>query len=402
MLLLIAAAAPPASAQDPPDSSPRDPAETARFRLGPLRFTPSITLTDVGVDTNVFNDATNPKQDTVGALGPAADIWMHAGRSLFSGKASVQYLYFDKFKNERAWNTIDRLRWEVPLSRFTPFVQGSYVNAKTRSGFEIDSRVRQMEQNVELGTDVALTGQVHLVLSGARMRSAFDDPDSPLAGVLAANLNRWANLERMQLRYRLTTLTTFLINAEAIQDRFDGEALRDTNSISVMPGFEMKPSALVSGRVLVGVRVFEPLRTIIPAYRGPVASVDATYVVRATRLTARVARDVNYSYQADQPYYALTDVGLVVTQRLTYSWDVVVRGAQQLLDYTATRTAVKASADPQLDTIRQYGGGIGYRLGQTFRLGIDGTYFRRRSSNVALRDFEGLRVGASVTYGLPQ
>jgi hypothetical protein len=28
---------------------------------------------------------------------------MHAGRSLFSGKASVQYLYFDKFKNERAW-----------------------------------------------------------------------------------------------------------------------------------------------------------------------------------------------------------------------------------------------------------------------------------------------------------
>jgi hypothetical protein len=81
------------------------------------------------------------------------------------------------------------------------------------------------------------------------MRSAFDDPDSPLADVLAANLNRWAIPGAMQLRYRLTTLTTFVINAEAIQDRFDGDALRDTNSISVMPGFEMKPSALVSGRV---------------------------------------------------------------------------------------------------------------------------------------------------------
>jgi hypothetical protein len=63
---------------------------------------------------------------------------------------------------------------------------------------------------------------------------------------------------------------------------------------------------------------------------------------------------------------------------------------------------VQASADPQLDTIRQYGGGIGYRLGQTFRLGIDGTYFRRRSSNVALRDFEGFRVWRLCHLWLPQ
>ena len=402
ILLLVAAAAAPALAQGSTDPSERDPSEAARFRLGPLRFTPSISITDVGVDNNVFNDPQDPKQDTIGALGPGTDFWMHAGRSLFSGNASVQYLYFDKFKNQRAWNSSHKLRWELPLSRFTPFIQGTYANTKNRTGYEIDSRLRQTEQNVELGTEVALSGQMRLVLSGARSRTAFDDQESVLAAELATALNRRSNAEKIQLRYKLTTLTTFVVNAEAVQDRFEGDALRDANSIAVQPGFEMKPSALVSGRVLVGVRVFEPLRTIIPAYRGPVASVDATYIVRATRLAVKVARDVNYSYQADQPYYALTDLGLVVTQRITYSWDVVVRGGYQVLDYTAIRTAVQASADPQVDTIRQYGGGIGYRLGHTFRLGVDSIYFRRRSSNVALREFEGLRVGASVSYGLPQ
>jgi len=144
------------------------------------------------------------------------------------------------------------------------------------------------------------------------------------------------------------------------------------------------------------------LQTVVPPYRGPVASVDATYIVRATRLAIKVSRDVNYSYQAVQPYYALTDVGLALTQRLTYTWDVVLSAARQTLDYTAIRTAGQASTDPQLDTVHQFSAGFGYRIGHTLRLGVDGIYFHRRSSNVALRDFEGFRAGASVTYGLPQ
>jgi hypothetical protein len=402
MLFLLVAAAASATAQESTDASERDPSQAARFRLGPLRFTPSISLTNLGIDNNVFNDPLNPKQDTVGAAGPAVDLWMHAGRSLFSGKASVEYLYFDTYENERAWNSSHRARWEVPLSRFIPFIEGSYANTKNRSGYEIDARLRQTDQNVRLGTELALSSQMRLVLSGARSRLAYDEQESVLASAAAAALNRWSNTETMQLRYKLTTLTTFVVNAQAVQDRFEGEALRNANSIAVMPGFEMKPSALVSGRVLVGMRDFAPLQTIVPPYRGPVASVDATYIVRATRLAMKVSRDVNYSYQAVQPYYALTDVGLAVTQRLTYTWDVVLSAARQTLDYTAIRTAGQASTDPQIDTVHQFSAGFGYRIGHTLRLGVDGIYFHRRSSNVALRDFEGFRAGASVTYGLPQ
>jgi Putative beta-barrel porin 2 len=404
VLLLAAAGAVQASAQEAlvPADREIDPSETARFRLGPLRFTPSISLTNLGVDTNVFNESTNPKQDTIGAIGPAANLWMHMGPSLFTGKASVEYLYFDRYESQRAWNQSHRLKWEVPLGRFIPFAIGDYANTKNRTGYEIDSRVRQKDQRVGLGTEMELSGQWRLIMAATRSLLAYDRHESLLAEDLSTSLDRWTNAEKLQLRYRLTPLTTFLVNAEAAQDRFVYDELRNTNSIAVLPGFEMKPSALISGKVNIGFRTFTPLREVIPEYRGPVASVDATFVARATRLGLKVGRDVSYSYQKNLPYYTLTDVMLQLTERLSYTWDVVLQGGRQTLDYAVIRTAL-LTTDPQVDTIHQYGAGIGYRVGHTVRFGVDGIYFRRRSNAVPLqRDCEGLRIAASATYGLPQ
>ena len=56
----------------------------------------------------------------------------------------------------------------------------------------------------------------------------------------------------------------------------------------------------------------------------------------------------------------------------------------------------------QLDRIRQYGAGVGYRVGQTLRLGFDAVRYRRQSSDFVLREYDGLRFGASISYGLPQ
>ena len=57
---------------------------------------------------------------------------------------------------------------------------------------------------------------------------------------------------------------------------------------------------------------------------------------------------------------------------------------------------------PQADTIRQYGAGVGYRLGRTLRLGVDALYYRRSTVNGPANDYEGMRAGVSVVYGLPQ
>src|SRR5207244_1228451 len=138
----------------------------------------------------------------------------------------------------------------------------------------------------------------------------------------------------------------------------------------------------------------------LPSFRGVVASVDATFIVRATRVQAKVARDVAFSYQEEQPYYVITDTGLTITERLGYTWDAVARGGYQRLDFR--RLVSLSDVAPQLDYIVQYGGGFGYRAGRVLRVGLDATYFRRHSSAVAARDYRGFRAGLSVSYGLPQ
>jgi hypothetical protein len=376
-----------------------DEPEEGRFRFGPLRFTPSIVASNVGVDDNVFNDKLDPKSDTTGALGPAVELWMRAGRSRLSGKLSSQYVYFKTYKNQRSWNTTDELKWEFPLGRITPFIAGTYVNTKSRPGFEIDSRAHLRTDSATLGMAVRLTGITSLVLSGSRGETVFDDDELFLGANLANALNRTTQNEQMQLRIKLTSLTTFVVQGDALQDRFTLDRIRNADSIRVLSGFELRPAALIAGKVFVGVRKFDALDRSLSDYTGPVAQVDATYTAGPTRLAVTVNRDLTYSFEVLQPYYALTDLRLAITERLGRGVDVVANGGRQVLDY---RQLLSAPTAARTDTIRQYGVGAGYRVGHTLRIGFDVLHYSRKSTQVSLFDFDGLRYGVSVSYGLPQ
>lgn len=377
-----------------------DPGEAARFRFGPLRFTPSIVVSNLGVDNNVFNEVDNPKRDTTAAFGPAANYWLRMGKARLSGRTSAQYLYFKEFSNQRSWNGSSDARIEMPLARLTPFISGVYTNSRERPGYEIDSRARRRDQTFSLGTDLRLSGKTTIVLTASQNRLFYDREETFLGASLADALDRTTNKERLQLRYALTPLTTFVLTSEGIQDRFSVADDRDADSIRVMPGFEMKPFALISGTVAVGIRRFNVLGDAIPDFNGLVASAALNYAISATQLAVRWNRDLEFSYQAEEPYYALNDVSLTITQRITRAWDVVARGGRQSLAYRLATSA--ATRQERVDVGAVYGAGIGYRFGESIRLGIDANYYKRDSDALGIRNYEGLRAGASVSYGLPQ
>lgn len=376
-----------------------DPSETARFRLGALRFTPSIRISDVGIDNNVFNEANDPKQDTTAAVGPAVDLWLKMGKSRLSGKASGQYLYFDKYENQRSWNTNVDARWDLPLSRVAPFVRAHRNNTKDRAGYEIDSRVRLIQQDGGLGTSVRLSGKTTVVVEASRQRQRYDDKDPLLGDRIARSLDRDSDVESAQFRVQLTPLTTFVILGEAVQDRFRLSPDRDAHSIKVAPGFDLRPGALISGKVSLGVRQFDGLAAQMPDYTGFVSNVSVSYIRRATKVDAAISRDLLYSYEPQQPYYAQLDTGLTVTQRITSRWDIVGRGARQSLAYQNVTTTELAD---RIDHLWRAGAGIGFRFAEAARLGLDANYYRRDAATSAFQQFEGLRIGATFSYGLNQ
>ncbi len=67
----------PALAQES-DGSPTS--RNVRVRIGPVLMNPTIALTNLGVDHNVFNDPPDksPKEDFTFTVTPASDFWIHA------------------------------------------------------------------------------------------------------------------------------------------------------------------------------------------------------------------------------------------------------------------------------------------------------------------------------------
>jgi hypothetical protein len=377
-----------------------DPFETARFRFGPIRFTPAIEITSLGHDSNVFNEAENPKSDTTAAFGPTVQLWMRPGGTRLSARFGGQYLYFKDFANERAWNTRNEAKWEVPLARLTPFIEGSYVNTQERQGYEIDSRARRHDDTLAGGTALRISGKTQFVLSFKRANIEYDEDEAFLGTALADALNRREELARVQFRYALTPLTTFVVDTDIGHDRFDRTNIRDTDSIKVMPGFDIKPMALISGKVFVGYRQFDPVSSALPDYRGLVAAIETTYVHGSRRYDVKVDRDVAYSYEALRPYYALLDTGLTLTQRVATSWELVGRGSRQMLSYKQLTSL--GDTDGGTDRSYVFGAGIGYIAGEVLRLGADANYYTRRAEVEGRRDYEGLRVFGSIRYGIRQ
>ena len=169
-LVCLGAAIPAAQAQDE-----ADPYTATRFHFGPFGLTPSIALSNVGTDDNVFNEAEDPKKDTTAAIGPAVDLVLRAGRSRLAGKASGQYLYFQKYDNQRAWNTTLDGTWRFPLLRITPFILGNRSSNKDRPGYEIDSRARRDDRTVGFGSDVRLSSKTTVVLTARRSWFKYDE-----------------------------------------------------------------------------------------------------------------------------------------------------------------------------------------------------------------------------------
>ena len=389
MWALLAAA--PAVAQEI-----ANPEDVGRYRFGPIRFTPAITITNFGVDTNVFNEPVNPKQDFTITFGPKVDVYTRLGRGLLSGQVGLDYFYFQDYDSQRSFGTNEKLRIDYPLGRFTPFGDVRYVNTRQRQGYEIDARARRTEVAGLGGVDVRVGGKTTVRMGGGHEAYRFASEDTLVGASLSNELDRDTDAFGVAVRRELTPLTTFVVSAEQRWDRFLNSPARDADGIKVTPGLEFKPFALVDGKLFVGYRHFETLSPTVPDYTGPAASVDLGYTLRATRFRGTVNRDVTYSFDDIEPYYIQTDASLTVVQRITSHWDAKGSYLRAALDYQAVAVTLART-----DHVRQYGIGGGYRLGDTVRLGIDATHVTR-DSVLPGRAYDGWRVGGAVDYGVKQ
>jgi putative beta-barrel porin BBP2 len=380
-------------------TSSDDPAERARFRFGPVAVQPRVSMNNIGFDTNVFNAAVAPQRDFTATFVPGADAWLRVGLLRLTSKTGVQLVYFDRTSTQRSMGWTEHLRLDVLFRRIRPFVGGERSNMYDRPNPEIDSRVRHHARSLFAGVSFRATPRLTLEMQSTVSLPGFTDDPARGSLDLARQLNRRTITTAFTTKLAPTPLTTFVVRVEQQQDRFEHNALRNADSLGVLPGLELKPRALISGGGHVGFRRFVPVSAAVPGFTGIVGDADVKYVWREmTRFAVQVNRNVDYSFDSTQPYFLQTAVALTVTQLVYGMWDCVGQLSNNRLAYRQLLGADSAVIDGRVDRASLFGFGVGYHLGDGARIGFDVTHHRRQSV-LAERRYEGYRFGGSFTYG---
>jgi len=148
--------------------------EAPTFQAGPVGVTPSLALLDLGVDTNVFNETVDPKSDRAFAMLPDAVVTLDANQVRGQGTFGGQYLYFDKYAEERSSNFAAQGGLEVTRARFTPWAAADLDAGRRRINHEIDLRARQFTSGVRAGVDARVAGRTVVTLGIGRRDYGFD------------------------------------------------------------------------------------------------------------------------------------------------------------------------------------------------------------------------------------
>ena len=379
-------------------AAPNPDTERARMQIGPLGLTPSIALTNFGVDTNVFNEFEDAKQDVTFTVAPQLDAFFRMRRLRVNVAARSNMVYFQQYASERSLDGAVAARIELRGPRLTPWVAPSIESGRQRFGYEIDLRFRRVTTDVAAGIDARVSARTQLVLSARHARYDHAGDSVFLGSSLKEALNRDSDTLAIDLKYHVTPLTTFVASAQTVRDRFEFRHDRDTDSVRVDAGFDLTPYALISGRGRIGYRTLNGRDVTIRDFSGLVASVAAGSTIKGrTRIDVFGDRDVSYSYEFAYPYFVLSGAMVTVTPRLTQRWDTQARGGLHRLAYRE----IPGVADLLHDRVDRYGivgAGIGYHLGRDTRIGVN-IDRERRSSPVQRRAYMGYRTGISVTYG---
>jgi len=367
---------------------------TFAFRLGPVRATPGLTVREVGVDTNVFDEPVDPKRDYTATVSPDLRLFMRLGVLRVSALSAADFTYYHKYAEERGTSRQIRLRTDLLLSRFRPWVSGAFVQTRDRLNTELDRRARRNGVEYGGGVGFEVSPKTSVYVATARTETTFRDGEVFQGVDLASAFNRESDVANGGLQMRLTPFTTMVLQGGVQRDRFADTPLRDSESRTASLQLQFSADAVIRGRLWIGYRDFMPVDPALARYQGVTGNGGIGFSAFGTaRFDIDGTRDVEYSFEEEAGYFVQTMVALTYTQRLFGAWDLQGRGGRSWLDYGAAQ--LDGARNDRVDT---YAVGLGYNLQDRSRMGLNYEYTERSATTRADRRFDRQRIYGSWTY----
>jgi hypothetical protein len=381
-----------------PVAAQADSAAQAPFHLGPIGVSPTIRLTNVGWDSNVYNQnsGSNPPSDFTSAFRPSVDALMNSPRFNLAVHSQWDYYYFRRLSSLRALDIDQSARVDATLNRLSPYVGGSWLTTRHRQNLEIDAIVRRRNSDVLAGTFIRLSAKTALDVHATRATVDYEGGELFRGAELAPALNHSSIGGGVAVRYQATPLTSFAVGVSRGRTRFASSPERNNENWSIGPSVEFKPLALISGIASVAFQRTTFRDTTQPEFSSIIATVNLQYTLHGrTQFSVTGQRNLEYSYLETQRDYVLAGAGVTVTHRLHDRWDVDGSIGRYGLSYRRHDGATGLQRPPT-QAFSNYGTSLGYRFGR-HRLAFDLDY-GRRDADIAAHEYDRLRVGSSLTY----
>ena len=143
----------------------------APVRIGPLDVYPTLALTNLGFDGNVFNESNQaaPKQDFA-FDGHAGGRSQDAPREVTAdgNPQGKTFVYYQTYASERSANSDFKAGLQLLLTRMILKGGASYLSTRERPGFEIDLRSQRNEISVNGAVEVRALPKTFAGLRGSR------------------------------------------------------------------------------------------------------------------------------------------------------------------------------------------------------------------------------------------
>ncbi len=363
--------------------------------LGSVQLYPSLSIRDVGMDSNVYNSSQVIREDFTYTLAPrvVAELPMGSGRLVGTGGAG--FVFFRTNKDQQSINGAATGLYEIRTGRVRPLIEAGFNRSRQRGG-DIDVRALGVSRNGRAAIEVGLSGITSFTAWASRDNTEFA-PGQAFRGVdLADQLSRKATTFAVGARFDLTPLTSVVAAAELEQIRFTTARFRDSDSLRITPTVRFGEGAIINGQAFVGVRDFRPVQPVMAPFRGLVAGGDLRYtMLGVTRFEGRLTRDIVYSFDELQPYYLDAGGQLTVSQRVVGPVDAIMLAGRRSLQYQAR---LDLGIESRRETVTIYGGGVGVRVDNNMRMTFTIDREKRASTGPVLRQYERTRAFVALEY----
>src|SRR5687767_31570 len=185
-LLAVATAAGAQTAQS--EAISPEPASRP-ITLGSLQVFPSISLRDVGLDSNIYNSSIRGREDFTYTVAPRVRAELPLGDARLIGTGGLGFVFFHTSKDQESLNSAASGLFEVREGRIRPSLQGGFSRSRERRG-DIDVRALSLSTNGRAGVDVGVSGVTSLTTWVVREKTAYASGEQFLSQNLSDQLDR--------------------------------------------------------------------------------------------------------------------------------------------------------------------------------------------------------------------